>query len=167
VPVLLVDGQPVWDSLAICETLAEMFPEKRLWPADARARQVARSVCAEMHSGFRTLRGAMPMNIRASLPGMGMSAEVQKDIDRIVEIWTSCRASHGAGGELLFGQFCIADAYFAPVVMRFRTHAVRLPAEAERYAAAVRALPGVKKWMEAASLDAEFVRADEPYQTAS
>jgi len=166
VPVLLIDADPVWDSLAICETLAEMFPEKRLWPADARARQVARAVCAEMHSGFRALRSAMPMNIRASLPGKGMSPEVQKDIDRIVAIWTSCRARFGAGGELLFGQFSIADAYFAPVTMRFRTHWVKLPVEAERYAAAVRALPGVKKWMEAASLDSEFVPADEPYQTA-
>jgi glutathione S-transferase len=167
VPVLMVDSEPVWDSLAICETLAELFPEKRLWPADAGARQMARAVCAEMHAGFHALRSAMPMNIRASLPGKGMSPAVQKDIDRIVEIWTSCRARYGAGGELLFGQFCIADAYFAPVTMRFRTHWVKLPADAERYAAAVRALPAVKKWIEAASLDREFVAADEPYQTAS
>src|SRR5512141_286228 len=82
VPVLLIDSEPVWDSLAICETIAGMFPEKNLWPADARARQVARSVCAEMHAGFRGLRGAMPMNIRASFPGKGMSADAQQDIDR-------------------------------------------------------------------------------------
>jgi glutathione S-transferase len=165
VPVLMVDGQPVWDSLAICETLAELFPEKRLWPVDARARQVARSVCAEMHSGFRALRGAMPMNIRSSLPGKGMSPEVQKDVDRVVEIWRSCRERFGQGGEMLFGQFSIADAYFAPVTMRLKTYAVKVPEDAERYAAAVRALPGVRKWIDAAASDTEFVPAVEPYAT--
>ena len=163
VPVLIVGAEPVWDSLAICETVAEMFPEKRLWPADARARQIARSVCAEMHAGFRKLRGAMPMNIRASLPGKGMSPEVQPDIDRIVEIWESCRAQHGAGGELLFGQFGVADAFYAPVAARFLTYAVPLPPVAQRYADALLALPAVQDWMAQARRESEFVRADEPY----
>ncbi len=163
VPVLIVGAEPVWDSLAICETVAEMFPEKRLWPADARARQIARSVCAEMHAGFRKLRGAMPMNIRASLPGKGMSAEVQPDIDRIVEIWESCRARHGAGGELLFGQFGVADAFYAPVATRFLTYAVPLPPVAQRYADALLALPAVQDWMAQARRESESVRADEPY----
>src|SRR2546421_9221907 len=114
VPVLLIDGEPVWDSLAICETLAERFPEKRLWPADSVARHVARSVTAEMHSGFQALRGAMPMNIRSRHPGKGMSAESRRDIDRIVSIWSSCRESIGKEGALLFGRFSIADAYYAP-----------------------------------------------------
>jgi glutathione S-transferase len=165
VPVLIVDGEPVWDSLAICETVAELFPDRNLWPSDARARQVARSACAEMHSGFRNLRGAMPMNIRSSLPGKGMSPEVQKDVERIVEIWRSCRERFGRGGELLFGDFSIADAYFAPVTMRLKTYAVKVPDDAERYAAAVRALPGVQKWIQAASLETEFVPVDEPYAT--
>ena len=163
VPVLLVDGEPVWDSLAICEAVAELFPDKRLWPLDARARQVARSICAEMHAGLRHLRGAMPMNIRAALPGRGMSPAVQKDIDRIVEIWESCRARYGQGGELLFGQFSIADAYYAPVATRFLTYAVTLPAAAQRYADALLALPAVRDWMAQARRETEFVRADEPY----
>ncbi len=163
VPVLIVDGEPVWDSLAIGEAVAELFPQKQLWPADARARQIARSICAEMHAGFRNLRGAMPMNIRASLPGKGMSPEVQRDIDRIVEIWESCRARYGKGGELLFGQFTVADAFYAPVATRFLTYAVTLPPAAQRYADALLALPAVRDWMAQARRESEFVRADEPY----
>jgi glutathione S-transferase len=163
VPVLIVGGDPVWDSLAICEAAAELFPQKRLWPLDARARQIARSICAEMHAGFRSLRGAMPMNIRASLPGKGMSPAVQKDIDRIVEIWESCRARYGNGGELLFGEFTIADAYYAPVATRFLTYAVTLPPTAQRYAEALLALPAVREWMAQGRRETEFVRADEPY----
>ena len=163
VPVLIVDGEPVWDSLAIAEAVAEMFPDKQLWPADARARQIARSICAEMHAGFRGLRGALPMNIRASLPGKGMSPAVQKDIDRIVDIWQSCRARDGKAGELLFGQFTVADAFYAPVASRFSTYAVTLPPVAQRYADALLALPAVREWMAQARRETEFVRADEPY----
>jgi len=163
VPVLIVDGEPVWDSLAICEAAAELFPDKRLWPLDARARQIARSICAEMHAGFRKLRGAMPMNIRASLPGRGMNPEVQLDIDRIVEIWESCRARYGKGGDLLFGRFTAADAFYAPVATRFLTYAVTLPPAAQRYADALLALASVREWMAQARRETEFVRADEPY----
>lgn len=163
VPVLIVEGEPVWDSLAICEAAAELFPDRQLWPADARARQVARSICAEMHAGFNALRSAMPMNIRASLPGKGRSPGVQEDLDRIVEIWESCRARHGQGGDLLFGQFSIADAYYAPVAARFLTYAVTLPPVAQRYADALLALPAVQDWMAQARRETEFVRADEPY----
>lgn len=163
VPVLMVEGEPVWDSLAICEAVAELFPDKRLWPEVARARQIARSICAEMHAGFRSLRDAMPMNMRASLPGRGMSPEVQKDIDRIAEIWESCRSRYGAGGELLFGQFTVADAFYAPVASRFLTYAVSLPPVAQRYADALLKLPAVRDWMAQARRETEFVRADEPY----
>ena len=163
VPVLIIGGEPVWDSLAICEAAAELFPDKHLWPADARARQVARSICAEMHAGFRNLRGAMPMNIRASHPGKGMSPAVQQDIDRIVEIWQSCRARYGAGGDMLFGQFTIADAFYAPVATRFRTYAVTLPPVAQRYADALLGLSAVQDWTAQARRETEFVRADEPY----
>jgi glutathione S-transferase len=163
VPVLIADGEPVWDSLAIGETVAELFPQKNLWPADARARQVARAVCAEMHAGFRNLRGAMPMNIRAALPGKGMSPAVQQDIGRIVEIWESCRERHGHGGELLFGQFTVADAFYAPVATRFLTYAVTLPPVAQRYADALLQLSAVREWMAQARRETEFVRADEPY----
>jgi glutathione S-transferase len=165
VPVLVVDGAPVWDSLAICETVAELFPDKQLWPGDARARQIARSMCAEMHSGFGSVRNAMPMNIRTPLPGKGMSADVQRDIDRIVALWRECRERYGQGGEMLFGRFTIADAYYAPVVMRFMTYEVALPPDAQRYADAVRALAAVRAWIDAARREDAFVAADEPYAT--
>ncbi len=163
VPVLSIDGEPVWDSLAICEAVAELFPQLRLWPEDARARQVARSICAEMHGGFRNLRSAMPMNIRASHPGKGRSEAVQKDIDRIADIWQSCRARFGSSGDLLFGRFSVADAYYAPVATRFVTYAVVLPPEAQRYADALLALPAVQEWMAQARRETEFVPVDEPY----
>jgi glutathione S-transferase len=163
VPVLVVDGEPVWDSLAIAETVAELFPEKQLWPADARARRLARSACAEMHSGFQALRDRMPMNIKGSHPGKGLTSESQRDIDRIVALWGECRGSFGAAGSLLFGKFSIADAYFAPVVMRFRTYGVEVPRLAKDYCAAVEALPAVREWIEAAQKEKKFVAADEPY----
>jgi len=163
VPVLLVDGDPVWDSLAICETLAELYPGKKLWPADPAARRVARSVCAEMHSSFQGLRGEMPMNIRGSFPGKGRTPQSEKDIARVIEIWTSCRARFGSGGELLFGAFSVADAFYAPVVTRFRTYAVPLPLAAEAYARAVEGLAAVREWCEAGRCEKEFVAADEPY----
>jgi glutathione S-transferase len=163
VPVLVIDGEPVWDSLAICETLAELFPEKQLWPQDARARQVARSICAEMHSGFQGLRSSMPMNIRSLYPGKGMNEKSRRDIDRIFAIWISCREKFGKGGAMLFGRFSIADAYFAPAVMRFRAYAVELPAVPRAYSEAVLALRSVREWMDAARKETEFVAEDEPY----
>jgi glutathione S-transferase len=163
VPLLLVDDEPVWDSLAIGETIAELFPGKRLWPQDARARQVARSVCAETHSGFQAMRSAMPMNIRASHAGKGMNTDSRRDIDRMATIWQSCRERFGAGGAMLFGDFSVADAFFAPVATRFMTYAVALPGTAQAYADALRALPAVREWMDAARRETEFVAADEPY----
>ncbi len=163
VPVLVVDGAPVWDSLAICETLAERYPQKQLWPADPAARQVARSICAEMHSGFQALRGGMPMNIRSRHPGKGMTPDSRHDIDRVVAIWSSCRERFGKNGSLLFGRFSIADAYYAPVVTRFLTYAVALPSAAQTYCDAVLALRGVREWMDGARRETEFVAADEPY----
>ena len=165
VPVLLLNDAPVWDSLAICETVAELYPEKRLLPEHPRRRAVARSICAEMHAGFRELRNAMPMNIRASLPGKGMSEAVQRDITRVVDAWCDCREQFGGSGELLFGHFTVADAYYAPVVMRFMTYDVPLPPAARQYVEAVRALPAVAEWMGAARRETEFVAADEPYAT--
>jgi glutathione S-transferase len=165
VPVLLVDGDAVWDTLAICETLAEMHPEKQLWPADARARRVARSACAEMHSGFQALRDKMPMNIKGSHPGKGLTPESQKDIERIIALWSECRERSGQGGPLLFGEFSVADAFFAPVVMRFRTYGVDVPRAAKDYCAAVESLAAVREWMDAARKETKFVAGDEPYTT--
>ena len=163
VPVLVIDGQPVWDSLAIAETVAERYPDKQLWPADAGARRVARSICAEMHSGFPALRSAMPMNIRSRYPGKGLTPASRRDIERIVQIWTTCRSQHGAAGALLFGRFSVADAYYAPVVTRFQTYAVSLPSAAQAYCDAVLALRAVREWMDAARRETEFVADDEPY----
>jgi glutathione S-transferase len=166
VPVLWIDREPVWDSLAICEAIAELFPQKLLWPSDATARRFARSISAEMHSGFRDLRKNMPMNIRSAHPGKGRNPAVDKDIARIVSIWESCRARFGAGGELLFGSFTCADAMFAPVAARFETYAVELPPVARRYADALIGLPSVQRWRAGALAETEFVPADEPYATS-
>ncbi len=163
VPVLLTDGEPVWDSLAICETLAEMFPGKQLWPADAKARRSARAACAEMHSGFMQVRSAMPMNIRASHPGKGMSEGVQRELDRIVELWRDCRNRFGRGGPMLFGTFAVPDAYYAPVAMRFLTYAPALPEDARTYMAALLELGAVREWMDAARTETGRVGVDEPY----
>ena len=160
VPVLLVDGEPVWDSIAILETVAELFPEKPLWPREARARRFARSICAEMHAGFRSLRGAMPMNIRASHPGKGMSPEVRKDIDRIAGIWQDCRGRSSGEGPMLFGTFGVADAMYAPVVGRFRTYRVPLPESAQTYCDAIWAWPAVQEWIAAAKDEPRIPRYD-------
>ena len=146
VPVLLAGDMTIWDSLAICEYLAEQFPEKNLWPQDVAARAMARCICAEMHSGFGGLRSAMSMNIRMSFPGKGRSAEAQADIGRICEIWEDCLSRFGHH-QFLFGEFSIADAYFAPVVMRFRTYAVSLAPALQAYADRVAAHPAVAQWM--------------------
>lgn len=167
VPVLWLDGEPVWDSLAIAETVAERWPDRGVWPAAARARQVARSVCAEMHAGFRALRGAMPMNIRGRYPGCGLSAEVQRDIDRIVAIWTDCRARFGGSGDMLFGAFGAADAFFAPVVTRFATYAVALPPVAQAYCDAVQRLASVRAWSDAGRAEPEVIAEEEPYAPAA
>lgn len=150
VPVLRDGGRTVWESLAICEYLAEKAPAAGLWPADAEARAVARTVSAEMHAGFENLRTHMPMNVRGRFPGKGRAAGVDGDIARIAAIWASCRERYGAGGDLLFGGFTIADAMFAPVVSRFRTYAVDLPEPGRAYCDAVWALPEMQAWAAAA-----------------
>ena len=168
VPVLVEDdGFAVWDTLAIAETLAEQFPDKQLWPADPRERARARSVCAEMHSGFGALRSACPMNIEASLPDVGTLAlrdkpGVRADLDRLVTMWSELLAQHG--GPMLFGQFSIADAYFAPVVMRMRTYALPTPAPVTAYIERVCALPGVKAWIDGALAEKDFLDFEEPYR---
>ncbi len=167
VPVLWRGDQSVWDSLAIMETLNEWHPEKEVWPRDAMARAFARSMSAEMHSGFRDLRAAMPMNIRASHPGKGMSAEVQANITRIEGLWREARERFGSAGPFLFGGFSAADAMFAPVVMRFRTYAVKPEPVSARYCEAMLSAQGVRAWIEDALKEKEFVAEDEPYANAA
>lgn len=162
VPVLLDGELTVWDSLAICEYLAEKHPEKQLWPADVRARAHARSICAEMHSGFASLRSQMPMNVRARMPGRGRSPEVLADIKRIEAMWNDCRARFGSQGPFLFGRFSIADAMYAPVVTRFDTYGVGLSGAAAAYLDSIRRLPELQAWIAGAQAETEVIKQYEP-----
>jgi glutathione S-transferase len=150
VPALRHGTVSIWDSLAICEYLAETFPQARLWPQEREARAVARSVVAEMHSGFSNLRQNMTMDIRARKPGQGRAPGVAEDIARIQALWNDCRARFGQGGPFLFGHFSIADAFYAPVVTRFVTYEVELDAVSRAYRDTVLELPTLKTWTEAA-----------------
>ena len=170
VPVLLDDGFPVWDTLAIAEYVAEKFPEKSLWPQDSKQRARARSLCAEMHSGFSALRTHCPMNIEASLAEVGArllreQPEVGRDLQRIVEMWT--QQLQASGGPLLFGGFSNADAYFAPVTWRITAYALPVTPEVSRYIAAVHALPAMSEWADAARAEHDFLDFDEPYRKSA
>jgi len=146
VPVL-VDGETVvWDSLAIIEYIAERYPEKKLWPDDAAARAHARSVCAEMHSGFVALRSECGMNLHRPIRPVTLSADAKANVARIEEIWRECRARHGAKGPFLFGGFGAADAMYAPVVHRFRTYAIDVAPDTKAYMETMMALPAFQEW---------------------
>jgi glutathione S-transferase len=150
VPLLEHGDLQIWDSLAIAEYVAELRPQAQLWPSKPAARAVARSVSAEMHSGFAALRSAMPMNVRREPFRLAVGPEVQAEVARVLAIWTACRGRHGAGGDFLFGGFGIADAMFAPVATRFRTYGVSLDPTAQAYVDAIHALPAMLRWIEAA-----------------
>jgi len=167
VPVLVDGDLTVWDTLAIAEYVAEQFPDKQLWPAERTARARARSICAEMHSGFTGLRSACPMNIEAHLPEVGALAlrdkpAVRKDLERLVTMWSGLLAAHG--GPMLLGAFSVADAYFAPVVMRLKTYALPVPADVAAYMDRVCALPGVKAWTDGARAEKDFIDFEEPFR---
>lgn len=150
VPCLIHGGLAVWDSLAICEYLAELHPT--LWPEGREARAVARSVSAEMHSGFPNLRNVCSMDIGALTPLAEVPPEVQAEVDRIQALWTDCRARFGtkAGGPFLFGRFSIADAMYAPVVSRFTTFAIKMDSVSQAYCDAIWSLPAMQEWKQAA-----------------
>lgn len=149
VPALIDGDVTVWDSLAIIEYLAERFPEAGLWPEDRAARAHARSISAEMHSGFMALRNECPMNLHRPVRAVGLSEDAQANIARIQEIWLECRARHGKLGPFLFGRFGGADAMFAPVVYRFRTFAIDAAPEVQAYMNTMMALPAVEEWTKA------------------
>lgn len=172
VPVLEAEvdgaGLLVWDTLAISEFLAERFPERRLWPERAAARARARSAAAEMHSGFQALRACFPMNIEASLPDVGARLLAERgdaaaDLERVRRLWRDCLSA--SGGPFLFGDFGIADAFFAPVVMRARTYALPLDDDCRAYAQRVTAAPGVAAWIELALAEKDFLAFEEPYRS--
>lgn len=156
VPVLRDNSLTIWESLAICEYIAERYAP-HLWPQDMAARAVARAVSAEMHAGFVKLRQNMPMNCRARLPGTGKTPGVQADIDRITTIWRECRQTYGQRGDFLFGQFSIADAMFAPVIFRFVTYDVALDNLSQEYVEAMRSLPAMQEWLGAANVESENI----------
>jgi glutathione S-transferase len=172
VPVLVdrhADGTEtrVWDTLAIAEYLAEKFPDATLWPRDTKARARARSVCAEMHSGFGALRTHCPLNVEASLPQVGAlamrdQAGLRSDLERIVAMWTGLLDEHK--GPMLFGDFSVADAFFAPVCLRIRTYWLPVPNHITAYMQRVSALPGVKAWIDAALAEHDFLDFEEPYR---
>lgn len=174
VPVLVDEdaaGGPllIWDTMAIAEYVAERFPEQQLWPTDVAKRARARSVCAEMHAGFTGLRGNCPMNIEAALGGVGKQlwreqVSVRNDVTRLVTMWQDLLATHG--GPLLFGRFCIADAYFAPAVMRIKTYALPVPSDIGAYVEQVCALPGVRAWVAGALAEHDFLAFEEPYRVS-
>jgi glutathione S-transferase len=147
VPLLDDDGLKVWDSLAICEYLAERFPESGLWPKDREARAVARAVSAEMHSGFQALRSTCPMDVAEDLPMADIPDDVKADVARIEALWSDCRTRYGQDGPYLFGSFTNADAMYAPVVTRIRTYRLPVGPVASAYCDAIMAHPAMVRWI--------------------
>ncbi len=153
VPALTAGSLTIWDTLAIMEYLAETHPELAIWPKEREARAMARVVSAEMHSGFENLRSEMPMDMHASKPVGSVSKGVGHDVTRIVEVWRMCRDTYGSGGDFLFGDFCTADAMYAPVCSRFRTYGIDLAAQgddgtAQIYCDKVLSLKAIEDWMQ-------------------
>lgn len=159
VPVLKIEGRgrtlAVWDSLAICETLAERHPEAKLWPDDADVRAVARSYSAEMHSSFADVRDQLTMEFARRLPTPALRAETKEQIERIIGAWSDVLARHGSQGGFLFGRFSIADCMYAPVVSRFVTYGIALPAPVQSYVERMMALPAMQDWSKAAMAEVE------------
>ena len=167
VPALVDGSLVVWDTLAIAEYIAETCPDKRLWPQDKAARAQARSVVAEMHSGFGALRSACPMNIEANLHETGAllwrdRPAVRADVQRLIDMWGGLLQTHG--GPMLFGHFTVADAFYAPVCMRLHSYGLPLPAHITAYVERVRALSSVKAWIEQALAEKDFLDFEEPYR---
>ncbi|RID97254.1 glutathione S-transferase family protein [Simplicispira hankyongi] len=167
VPVLVDGDLTIWDTLAIAEYLAETYPDKQLWPQDKAARARARSVVAEMHSGFAALRGACPMNIEADLAQQGAllwrdRPAVRADVARLVQMWTELLERHG--GPMLFGTFTIADAFYAPVCMRLSRYGLPVPKPIAEYIQRVEQLPAMQEWIAAAKAEQDFREFEEPYR---
>ncbi len=161
VPTLVVEESnprlAIWESIAICEYLADTFPAVQLWPQDPHTRAWARSVSAEMHAGFADLRRHMPMDCRNFYPGQGRTPAVQQDIERILDIWQTCRQRFGQSGPFLFGSFSIADAMYAPVISRFKTYDVLLDSITSAYTESVWQLPAMQEWLTAAAAETEVI----------
>jgi len=154
VPLLKTeDGERIWDSLAICETLAERHPAAKLWPDDAKVRALARSYCAEMHAGFPDLRDQLTMDFARTLPLPDLRPQTSQQMARIIAAWEEALAAHAGEGGFLFGRFSIADCMYAPVVSRFRTYDVPLPAASAAYAQRIWSLPAMQNWLKEAQAE--------------
>jgi glutathione S-transferase len=153
VPVLLHGDVRIWDSLAIAEYLHELFPDKGLWPSDRTERALARSVSAEMHSGFGAMRQQLSMNVTKRLPTPNLTDDTQSDLKRVFDIWNECL--NRSGGPFLFGSFTIADAMYAPVTTRLTTYSIPLTGAIEKYVQTVAALPAMQEWVRGAMGEAE------------
>jgi len=164
VPILQLGDVTVWDSLAIAETVAERWPEKKLWPEDPDERAHARAISAEMHSGFAHLRNCMPMNCRAMGRKVHISDELGDDINRIMEIWAECHKHYGDRGGWLFGDFSVADAMYAPVVLRLRTYGINLSDSAGYFPHRLLESEAMQEWLAAAECEVEVIEADEKGQ---
>lgn len=161
VPVLQLGNLTVWDSLAIAETVAERWPEKNLWPQDADARAHARCISSEMHSGFAALRECMPMNCRAMGRKVPLPDELSSDIDRVIAMWSDCHRRFSGDGGWLFEEFSVADAMFAPVVLRLRTYGINLPESAGYYPRRLLESEAMQEWLAAAETETEVIDREE------
>jgi glutathione S-transferase len=157
VPTLVSGDLSIWDSLAICEYIAEQHPELHCWPEDVQARAIARSISNEMHSGFSQIRNTLPMNIRRNKAIDTISADLAKEIGRVCEIWQTCRQFYAGGGDFLFGRFTIADVMYAPVVLRFKSYLIDVGDIEAGYMQSMLELPSLKEWIDAALAEEEVI----------
>ncbi len=161
VPALKHGDFVIWESLAICEYVAELFPQAKLWPADTAVRALARALCAEMHAGFTAIRSTMPFNCRAKGRQVASSGDLENEIARVQAIWRECREVHGKRGPWLFGHFTVADAMYAPIALRFVTYGVQLDEVSADYADTVRRDKSVQEWIKAAGRETEVIPSSE------
>ncbi len=161
VPAFYHDDYLVWDSLAICETLNDLYPQENLWPQDPSARALARSLSFEMHSGFSEIRNQLPMNCRTQITLPNINADLQKDITRIRDIWSLCREQYQSEGDFLLGEFSICDAMFAPVVLRFNSYGIKVSETEKQYMQSMLALTSMQEWISEGIAESEIMPASE------
>ena len=157
VPAFIRDGVTVWDSLAICEYIAELYPEKDCWPKDSESRALARSISHEMHSGFFGIRNVLHMNCRKKMTFTNITPELKADIERVCEIWRQCRDKYSHSGDFLFGQFSIADAMYAPIVLRFNSYGISVGEVEKKYMNTILSHPSMKEWVKEGLEEKAFI----------